>query len=359
MNTLESYSGAILGKEDVCAKFVIDDVSSPFVLKGIAKVGERYTFSFWVKSESAGSVTAYAKTFTSTTNWAKCEATFSANTTDIPIAFGTVGTYYIYQPQLEVGTMATDYTPAPEDMATVKDIDNVNQQLATVTESVAVLDVKADNISASVSQVRTSTEAAIAVVNGQLVSVTESVAALDIKSDNISASVSEIQKNTEESFASVNEQFISVSESVSALDIKSDNISASVSEIRKNTEEAIDSVNGSIETLANEVSAKMTPEAVEIKIKAAMDNGTTKVVTETGFTFDDDGLTVEKSGSEMKTQITEDGMVVYQNDEAVLTANNNGVDARNLHATTYLIVGGRSRFENYGDNRTGCFWIGG
>lgn len=47
---------------------------------------------------------------------------------------------------------------------------------------------------------------------------------------------------------------------------------------------------------------------------------------------------------------------------AVLTANKDGVDARNLSATTYLIVGGRSRFENYNNDkgsRTGCFWIGG
>ena len=103
----------------------------------------------------------------------------------------------------------------------------------------------------------------------------------------------------------------------------------------------------------------MTSEAVELQIKSAMENGTSKVVTETGFTFDANGMTVEKSGSEMKTQITEDGMTVYQNNDAVLTANNQGVDAKNLHATTYLIVGGRSRFENFGENRTGCFWIGG
>ena len=83
------------------------------------------------------------------------------------------------------------------------------------------------------------------------------------------------------------------------------------------------------------------------------------MVTSTGYTFDDDGLTVEKSGSEMKTQITENGMTVFQNDAAVLTANNNGVDAKNLHATTYLIVGKNSRFEDFGESRTGCFWIGG
>ena len=69
-------------------------------------------------------------------------------------------------------------------------------------------------------------------------------------------------------------------------------------------------------------------------------------------------LTVEKDNSEMKTQITEDGMTVYQENTGVLIANNNGVEARNLHANTYLIIGTNSRFEDFGPDRTACFWIG-
>jgi len=52
-------------------------------------------------------------------------------------------------------------------------------------------------------------------------------------------------------------------------------------------------------------------------------------------------------------------MKIIKDTDIVLTANNTGVDAKNLHATTYLIVGANSRFEDYDDNsRTGCFWIG-
>ena len=55
-------------------------------------------------------------------------------------------------------------------------------------------------------------------------------------------------------------------------------------------------------------------------------------------------------------------MSVYKNEEKVLIANNEGVKAANLHATTYLIIGNYSRFEDYtnidGEVRTGCFWIG-
>lgn len=281
MNTLESYSGTILGKEDVCARFVVDDVDSPFLLAGITTAGEQYTFSFWLRSETSGSITVCGKTFTAATAWTKHETKFTAESEDLQIAFNSAGTYYIYQPQLEAGTMATAWRPAPEDMATTEDVTATNVEIEAVSESVSSLNNKADNIA-----------------------------------------------NT-------------------------------VAENKTNTENAINATNSSVETLRHEVETKMSAEAVELQIRTAMENGATKVVTETGFTFDSDGLTVEKTGSEMKTQITEDGMTVYQNEEEVLEANSNGVNAKNLHATTYLIVGGRSRFENYGNNRTGCFWIGG
>ena len=103
----------------------------------------------------------------------------------------------------------------------------------------------------------------------------------------------------------------------------------------------------------------MTAEELKLEIKKEIDNGVSKVETTTGFTFNEEGLTVNKSGSEIKTLITEDGMTVYKNNEAVLRANNTGVDAMNLRATTYLIIGNNSRFEDYDTNRTGCFFIGG
>lgn len=78
------------------------------------------------------------------------------------------------------------------------------------------------------------------------------------------------------------------------------------------------------------------------------------------YRFGTEDFTIEKSGSDVKTRISEDGMRVYKGADKVLEANKDGVDARNLHATTYLIVGQNSRFEDYdGGKRTGCFWIGG
>lgn len=148
-------------------------------------------------------------------------------------------------------------------------------------------------------------------------------------------------------------------EAISQLQIDTEGIKASVNRIEGNSQEAIDDINSELETINEKVELAMTSEAVELKIQQEIENGVERVTTSTGFTFDEEGLTVEKSGREIKTQITEDGMKVYKNDEEVLVANNEGVKAEDLHATTYLIIGTNSRFEDYGNGRTGCFWVGG
>lgn len=146
---------------------------------------------------------------------------------------------------------------------------------------------------------------------------------------------------------------------ISALQITTDSINASVTNIDTKTTEALENANAEISNLKSSVEAQISAEDVTIAIQTELENGVTTVKTATGYTFNGDGLTISKSNSEMSTQITDDGMTVSKNEEVVLTANNVGVDAVNLHATTYLIVGSNSRFEDYGSGRTGCFWIGG
>lgn len=148
-------------------------------------------------------------------------------------------------------------------------------------------------------------------------------------------------------------------ERLTNLQLTTDDITASVEKVQTNVNTTLESVNKDMTELSNKVAATITAEDLTIEIQSQLSNGIDKVTTSTGFTFNEEGLTVSKTGSEMETTITEDGMTVYRDEEAVLTANNVGVNATNLHATTYLIVGGNSRFEDFGDNRTGCFWIGG
>ena len=147
---------------------------------------------------------------------------------------------------------------------------------------------------------------------------------------------------------------------VAAIKLNTDSISASVTAMSNNLQQTSDSLNQQLGALERRVNATVTSEDVQIEVQAALANGVNEVQTTTGFTFNDEGLTISKTGSQMETKIDEDGMTIYRNNTKVLEANNNGVDAYNLHASTYLIIGRNSRFEDYdNDTRTGCFWIGG
>lgn len=148
-------------------------------------------------------------------------------------------------------------------------------------------------------------------------------------------------------------------ETLASLVINTDSINASLKKVEQTTSEAINDLNNDMATLTSKVNSTMTPEAIQLQIQTELASGVGKISTTTGYTFDEEGLSIEKTGSEMKTQITEDGMSVYRDSTKVLTANNIGVVARNLHAETYLTIGTNSRFEDYEGSRTGCFWIGG
>lgn len=140
---------------------------------------------------------------------------------------------------------------------------------------------------------------------------------------------------------------------------KVDKANQEISLLVNTTTETINSINGDIEEINKKVGLTVDKQAVEIMISEAVGKGASKVETSTGFTFNDEGLTVSKSDSDITTTITEDGMTVKKGREDVLTANNEGVKAIDLHATTYLVIGKNSRFEDYGGDRTACFWIGG
>lgn len=149
---------------------------------------------------------------------------------------------------------------------------------------------------------------------------------------------------------------IDISASVATIVEKQSDIDSTIVDMQKGIGEQNQSNAAQFETLTNKVNATMTSEQVQLAISTEVAKGASKVTTSTGFKFDDSGLTISKTNSEMSTTIDEDGMSIFKGSEEVLTADNTGVDAKNLHATTYLIIGTNSRFEDYG-SRTGCFWI--
>ena len=168
-------------------------------------------------------------------------------------------------------------------------------------------------------------------------------------------------EDTESELSTIRSETKTISETVTSLQLGSDSINASVKSLEQTVKETTEGLANDISIIQDQVNLAMTSDDVKIEIEKNLINGVNKVSTTTGYTFNEIGLNISKSDSEMKTQITEDGMKIYKNNDIMLTANNQGVDAKNLHATTYLIIGGNSRMEDFienGSKRTAVFWIG-
>ena len=178
---------------------------------------------------------------------------------------------------------------------------------------------------------------------------------------NKATSWSPAPEDIESDITAIESETKSIKQTVSSLVLGTDSINASVKSLEESMVNTTNGLASDISKVQEQVNLKMTSDDVKIEIQKELKNGANKVSTSTGFTFDENGLNVSKSDSEMKTQITEDGMKIYKNSEVMLTANNQGVDAKNLHATTYLIIGDNSRMEDFtenGNKRTAVFWIG-
>ena len=232
-------------------------------------------------------------------------------------------------------------------------------------DQVEVLEIAGGDLADVIEQVQTNTTN-IEVAQGQIESlissttITKEDGTVTQLKDEFNTVQNTVDSHTQ-TISSMETNYDSLSGDMEKIDVRTstmiqnlDSISASITD----TSTSIDAISKDLTSLSNQVAASITSEEVSLQIQSEISNiNIGRVTTSTGYTFNEDGLTIEKSDSEMSTQITDDGMTVYKNDEAVLTANNVGVDAVNLHATTYLIVGNNSRFEDYGDNRTGCFFI--
>jgi archaellum component FlaC len=184
--------------------------------------------------------------------------------------------------------------------------------------------------------------------------------------------VSKLSRSTSEITASVEKRVKTVEDDVSTLKTDTSTLTQTATDITAkvtavetnvgNLSTDVGNLSTDVSILKNEVEMKIDADKVGIAIRAELVDGVDKVTTETGYVFDSDGLTISKSGEQMENKIDNTGMYVTRAGVDILTANHQGVTATNLYASTYLIIGaygGRSRFEDYGTNRTGCYWIGG
>lgn len=197
---------------------------------------------------------------------------------------------------------------------------------------------------------------------------TQNISSLTLTTQSVAQDVSSLKETTTtitDNLGEVIATQTTIQEDVGNLQVKSSQISASVSSVEQtitNLDAELDGVsnqtNTRIDTLSSEVALKLDKQGVEITIENRLEEGVDKVATSAkNFKFNDDGLDISNPDSEISTLITEDGMKISKRSQEVLTVNNQGVKAQNLHAYTFLIIGENSRMEDRG-NRTACFWIG-
>lgn len=237
-----------------------------------------------------------------------------------------------------------------------KEITLMAQEVTDTKSEVAELKLTTDNITLRVEKIENSEiEIDVDLENdANFIALKERVGALEVSDTEIKASVSEIETITNDN----TDEIASVKQNISTLQVESAGISASVKSLENKTDSSLDALDNTITNLSKEVNLKVDADAVNISINKALEEGVDKVKTSSkNYTFDDTGLNISSSDTAINTTVTEDGMRIYKYNQEVLTANNQGVTATDLHARTYLIIGENSRLEDRG-SRTACFWIG-
>lgn len=112
------------------------------------------------------------------------------------------------------------------------------------------------------------------------------------------------------------------------------NIGVQVDGIEKNTTQDITQIKNSVENLTT-----ATQQQINV-IKDTIDNGVSKVVT-TSSTFDENGLSMEKTGEQMSSKLDWDGFDVTRDkgkatETNMLSVRSDGVNAENVTVRAYL-----------------------
>ena len=105
---------------------------------------------------------------------------------------------------------------------------------------------------------------------------------------------------------------------------------------------------------------KLNSDAVSIAVSKLLTDGITNVRTETGYTFDADGLWISKLGQEIVNRIDNTGMYVSRGDKVMFQANADGAEMENAKIRTRLQVGAHLITEDFTDSAgnvyAGDFW---
>ena len=102
---------------------------------------------------------------------------------------------------------------------------------------------------------------------------------------------------------------------------------------------------------------EQTAQGLKVQVEKLTNSGSGAVTTAAGYTFDDSGLRIAKTGQEMENLLDNTGMYVKRAGDVILMANATGVQATDVTVRNFLIVGSHARLEDYGGDRTACFYL--
>jgi len=108
---------------------------------------------------------------------------------------------------------------------------------------------------------------------------------------------------------------------------------------------------------------QQTAQDLAISITSINTIGVNKVITETGYVFDKEGLKISKTGEELTSLIDNVGLYVKRNNDNVLKADATGVEAENITVRTFFVKANLTREESFFDDffMEECiaeFWVG-
>lgn len=182
----------------------------------------------------------------------------------------------------------------------------------------------------------------IKALSGKMLEVKKVVEGLTVKA-------TEVDRKLVETNNSINALEIQTTQKFTELSIASDNLSAKVS----HQTTVLDEVQQQV------AQAQLTTEGLVLDITKIHTDGVDKITTGMGYTFNDNGVHIQKPGEEMENKLDNTGMYVHRSNEPMLVANNEGVLATDVTIRNFLNMGSYSRFEDYDNGsdsrRTACF----
>lgn len=123
-------------------------------------------------------------------------------------------------------------------------------------------------------------------------------------------------------------------------------------------------VENDTETLTNTVQTLQSTTEYSINvINQQLIDGVVKFDTGTGYTFDIEGLKINRTDSVMKLILDNNGLVVYRNNDEVLRADSDGVNAENMTVRKFYVqrplrVEKTRAISNSSKVGWGIFWVG-